>query len=331
MKNVTFLALAGAILVVGCGSGGGSTAATDTTTGSTASGGATTSIAFVTNNASDYWTIAHKGVDKAQAELPNYKIEFVEPADGTAATQKSKLDDLITNGVKGIAVSPVDPKDQTQDLNKYAAKALLITQDSDAPESDRACYLGTDNVEAGKMAGEQLMKALPNGGKIMVFVGKADAQNAKERYDGLKAAIAGSKITILALRTDDTDHARAKQNVADALAQNNDLAGCVGLWSYNGPAIVNAVKEAKKAGKVQIVCFDEEDDTLAGVKDGSIYGTVVQNPFEFGYQSMKLVAKVLDGDKTAIPASKKIIIPTRFIDKSSVDDFATNLKKLRGK
>ena len=331
MKNVTFLALAGAILVVGCGSGGGSTAATDTTTGSTASGGATTSIAFVTNKASDYWTIAHKGVDKAQAELPNYKIEFVEPADGTAATQKSKLDDLITNGVKGIAVSPVDPKDQTQDLNKYAAKALLITQDSDAPESDRACYLGTDNVEAGKMAGEQLMKALPNGGKIMVFVGKADAQNAKERYDGLKAAIAGSKITILALRTDDTDHARAKQNVADALAQNNDLAGCVGLWSYNGPAIVNAVKEAKKAGKVQIVCFDEEDDTLAGVKDGSIYGTVVQNPFEFGYQSMKLVAKVLDGDKTAIPASKKIIIPTRFIDKSSVDDFATNLKKLRGK
>ncbi|HLX78173.1 MAG TPA: sugar-binding protein, partial [Acidimicrobiales bacterium] len=291
----------------------------------------TTSIAFVTNNASDYWTIAHKGVDKAQGELPNYKIEFVEPADGTAATQKSKLDDLVTNGVKGIAVSPVDPKDQTPDLNKYAAKALLITQDSDAPESDRACYLGTDNVEAGKMAGEALKKALPNGGKIMVFVGKADAQNAKERYEGLKSAIAGSKITILDLRTDDTDHARAKQNVADSLAKNEDLAGCVGLWSYNGPAIVNAVKEAKKVGKVQIVCFDEEDDTLAGVKDGSIFGTVVQNPFEFGYQSMKLIAKVLDGDKSAIPASKKIIIPTRFIDKSNVDDFATTLKKLRGK
>ena len=165
----------------------------------------------------------------------------------------------------------------------------------------------------------------------MVFVGKADAQNAKERFEGLKKALEGSKVEILDLRTDDTDHARAKQNVADAIVKYPDLAGCVGLWSYNGPAIVGAVKEAKKEGKIQIVCFDEEDDTLAGVTDGSVYATIVQQPFEFGYQSMMMIAKVIEGDKSGIPAEKKVIIPTQAIHKDSVAAFAENLKKLKGK
>ena len=212
-----------------------------------------------------------------------------------------------------------------------AEKTTIFCQDSDAPESKRSLYVGTDNVAAGKMAGEEVKKALPNGGKIMVFVGKADAQNAKERFEGLKAALEGSKVQIIDLRTDDTDHARAKQNAADTLTSYPDVAGMVGLWSYNGPAIINAVKEAGKVGKVKVICFDEEDDTLAGIADGSITATIVQQPFEFGYQSMMLLAKVLDGDKSVIPASKKVIIDTKVIDKSSVAEFSAKLKELRGK
>jgi ribose transport system substrate-binding protein len=181
------------------------------------------------------------------------------------------------------------------------------------------------------MAGEEVKKALPNGGKIMVFVGKADAQNAKERYEGLKAALEGSKVEIIDLRTDDTDHARAKQNAADTLTSYPDVAGMVGLWSYNGPAIINAVKEAGKSGKVKIVCFDEEADTLAGIADGTVTSTIVQQPYEFGYQSMILLSKVLGGDKSVIPADKKVIIPTRVIDKAGVEEFSAKLKELRGK
>ncbi len=110
-----------------------------------------------------------------------------------------------------------------------------------------------------------------------------------------------------------------------------DVAALIGIWSYNGPAIVNAVKAAGKAGQVKIVCFDEEDDTLAGVRDGDIYATVVQNPFEFGHQAITLMAKVLGGDKSAIPDSKQIIIPTRAIKKDNVDAFQTELNKLRGR
>jgi ribose transport system substrate-binding protein len=281
--------------------------------------------------ASDYWTIARKGVEKADCEIGSVDVEFKMPGEGTAAEQKRIIDDLISTGVNGIAMSPVDPDNQTQLINDTAKKALVITQDSDAPNSDRALYIGTDNVAAGRQAGNLVKEALPNGGKIMVFVGKSDARNAAERYQGLKEALQGSKVEIIDIRTDDTDRARAKTNAADTLVKYPDIAGMVGLWSYNGPAILNAVKDANKVGQVKIICFDEEAETLAGVKEGSIFATVVQQPFEFGYQSVKIMAQILGGDKSAIPANKQINVPTKIIKKDTVEEFEKNIKQLRGK
>ena len=287
-------------------------------------------LAFLTNNASDFWTIARAGCDQAQKEVPNIKVEFKIPADGTAAEQTRIFDDLLVKGVNGIALSPVDPANQTAMIDKGAAKALIVTQDSDAPSSKRSFYVGTDNVAAGRQAGELIKKAVPNGGSIMLFVGKRDAQNAKERIQGVEETLKGTNIKILDVRTDDTDRVRAKQNVADTLVRNPDIACLVGLWSYNGPAILNAVKDANKIGKVKIVTFDEENDTLQGVKDGAIEATVVQNPYEFGRQAVTLMAKKLRNENSDIPADGKVIVPTRAIDKSNVDEFWANLKKLRG-
>src|ERR1700741_3332184 len=232
-------------------------------------------LAFVTNNASEFWTIARKGTEKAAKELPDIQVDFRIPADGTAAEQQRIIDDLLANGVQGIAISPVDPKNQTQMLNRAAGQTLVVTQDSDAPDSKRECYIGTDNVEAGRQAGQLVKEALPNGGKIMVFVGVLDAANAQQRYQGLKEALQGSNIQIVDVRTDNTDRVRAKSNAADTLVSVPDIAGMVGLWAYNGPAIVAAVKEGGKIGKVKIVCFDEDDETLNGIKEGAIYATVV--------------------------------------------------------
>lgn len=288
-------------------------------------------LAFITNNASDFWTIARAGCDKAKSELTGVDVDFRIPQDGSAATQKKIIEDLLARGVDGIAISPKDPANQTQILNQAASNALLICHDSDAPNSNRACYVGTNNVEAGKQAGELIKKALPNGGKIMVFVGTLDAQNAQDRYSGIKQVLAGSNVSIIDVRTDDTDRVRAKNNVKDTIVKYPDIACLVGLWSYNGPAIYNAVKEAGQSGKIKIVCFDEEDETLAGVKDGTIYATVVQQPYQFGYQAIKLMTTVLRGDKSGIPANKMIIVPTLGIDKDKVDEFSANLKKLRGR
>lgn len=288
-------------------------------------------LAFVTNNPSEFWTIARKGTEKAAKEIPDIEVEFRIPAGGTAAEQQSIIDDLLANGVKGIAISPVDPKNQTGMLNRVASQALVVTQDSDAPDSNRLCYIGTDNVAAGRQAGQLLKEALPQGGKIMVFVGVLDAANAQQRFQGLKEAIEGSNITIIDVRTDNTDRVRAKSNASDTIVNNPDIAGMVGLWSYNGPAILAAVREANKVDKIKIVAFDEEDETLTGVKDGAIYATVVQQPFEFGYRSMELMAKVLSGDKSQIPASKQIFVPTLAIKKADVEEFTKKINALRGR
>lgn len=295
------------------------------------SGEKKTRLAFVTNNASDFWTIARKGTEKAAAELPNVEVEFKINSEGTAAGQQRVVDDLLAKGIDGMAISPVDPKNQVQMINRAASQALVFTQDSDAAGSNRACYIGTDNEAAGRQAGELVKEALPQGGQIMVFVGMLDAQNAQERYRGLQKALEGSNIKIIDVRTDDTDRVRAKSNAADALVKYPEIAGMVGLWSYNGPAILSAVKEADKVGKVKIIAFDEEDETLAGVKEGAIYATVVQQPFEFGYQSMIMMAKVIGGDKSAIPESKQIFVPTLAIKKDSVEDFILKINRLRGR
>lgn len=307
----------------GGGAGGGG--------GAAGGGGGAKRLAFVTNNASDFWTIARKGTEKADAELQDVTVEFKIPSDGTAAEQKRIVDDLLAKGVDGIAISPVDPDNQTQLINEVAKQTLVFTQDSDAPTSERACYVGTDNVAAGRQAGALIKEAMPEGGRVMVFVGKLDARNAAERLQGIKEALQGSNVTIIDTRTDDAERVRAKANVADTLVKYPDVAGLVGLWSYNGPAILNAVRDAGKVGQVKIIAFDEEDETLAGIRDGAIYGTVVQQPYEFGYQAIKMMAQSLAGDRSGIPANKQKFVETKIVKRDTVEQFTKQINELRGR
>lgn len=290
-----------------------------------------TKLAFVTNGASDFWAFTREGCKKADAELEDFEVDFRLVSDATSAEQRRIIDDLMVRGAKGIAISPIDPVNQKPMLDELSEKITVITCDSDIPGSKRLCYLGTDNVAAGRQAGEMIKEVLPNGGKIMIFVGKADTQNSKERVQGIKEAIAGSNIEILDIRTDNNDKVVAKSNVSDALVKYPDLACCVGLWNYNGPAILNAVSDAGKLGTVKIVCFDEDEETLSGVKDGYIYGTVVQQPYEFGYQSIKLLADIINGDKSKIPPDKMIIVPTLIINSNNVGEFTKRVHELLGK
>ena len=328
MKKFTLIALfVGCLLILAASC----TTNSGPTTNTTSSTGGNLRLAFVTNNSSDFWTIARKGTEKADTELDDVTVEFRMPADGTAAEQKRMIDDLVAKGIDGMAVSPVDPENQTQTLNETAKHVLVVTQDSDAPKSDRAFYVGTDNVAAGRVAGGLIKEAIPQGGKIMLFVGKLDARNAQERLQGIKEALQGSNVQILDVRTDDTDRVRAKSNVSDTLVKYPDVVGLVGLWSYNGPAILCAVQDANKTGAVKIVAFDEEDNTLNGVKQGAIYATVVQQPFEFGYQAIKMMRQYLKGDKSSVPPSKQVFVPTLVIKKDNVDDFITKINQLRGR
>jgi ribose transport system substrate-binding protein len=288
-------------------------------------------VAFVTNNSADFWTIARRGVEKADEELADVEAEFRLTSDGTAAEQQRVVDDLLTKGVDAIAISPVDPQNQVALINAAAQRTLVFTQDSDAPDSARTCYIGTDNLAAGRQAGQLIREAIPEGGTVMLFVGKLDARNAQERVQGIKEALTGSNIRILDVRTDDVDDVRAKANAADTLVRYPDIKGMVGLWSYNGPAILNAVREAGKVGRVRIITFDEADETLAGIKDGAIHATVVQQPYEFGYQAITRMAQAARGDRSFIPETKQIIVPTLIVNRANVDEFTARINTLRGR
>ncbi|CAL79306.1 Putative sugar (D-ribose) ABC transporter (periplasmic binding protein) [Bradyrhizobium sp. ORS 278] len=285
-------------------------------------------LAFVVNGASDFWKIAEAGLKKAQGELPDYTLQLKYPEQAAAAVQQRMLDDLVAAGAAGIMVSAVDPKNQTEHLNKIAGQTVLFTTDSDAPQSKRIAYIGSSNTELGKDAGKLMLKALPNGGKCVGFVGLLGADNARERIEGVKETIKGSKVELVDVRGDEIDQTRAKRNVEDILAAMPDVSCLVGFYSYNTPRIYEVLKEAGKLGKIKIIGFDEDPITLGGVKDGAIEGTVVQQPFEWGYQGMKLMAKVVQGDKSGVPANGIIIVPGKVIEKSNVDDFMAQMKTM---
>ncbi|MBN9085341.1 MAG: sugar-binding protein [Reyranella sp.] len=288
-------------------------------------------LAFVVNGASDFWKAAEAGVKKAQTELPNYNLSFKYPEQSSAAIQTRIMDDLVAAGVAGILVSPVDPKTMGDALNRVGGQVALFTTDSDAPNSKRIVYIGSSNTDAGKQAGQLMVKAMPNGGKCMGFVGLPGADNARERIEGVKEVIKGTKIELVDVRADDIDQTRAKRNVEDMISARPDINCMVGFYSYNTPRIYEALKDAGKIGKVTIIGFDEDPITLGGVKEGTIVGTVVQQPYEWGYQGMKLMAKYLEGDKSSIPANKLIVIPTKIIDKGNVDAFWAELKERQGR
>jgi len=283
-------------------------------------------LAFVVNAASDFWKLAEAGVKKAQKELPGYELLFRYPSQGTAALQNALMDDLVAAGVDSIMISSVDPKTSTDAFNRIAAQVPLFTTDSDAPNSNRIAYIGSSNLAAGKQAGEIALKALPKGGKCMGFVGFLGADNAVERIQGFRDAVKGSGVELVDVRGDDVDFARARSNVDDVLVANPEITCMVGFYSYNPPKIYEALQAAGRLADITVIAFDEDPITLGSVRDGHFAGTVVQQPFEWGYRGMKLMAAYLDGDKSGIPGDGLIIVPTRVIDKANVDTFEAELR-----
>jgi len=287
-------------------------------------------LAFVANGASDFWKAAEAGMKKAQSEMPDYTLEFKYPDQAAVASQQALMDNLVTAGVKGIMVSAVDPK-ATAVLDKVAGATALFTTDSDAPNSKRIAYIGSSNVLAGGQAAEIAKAAMPDGGKCMGFVGLLDAANYKERAQGFVEGLKGTKITLADTRGDDIDQTRAKSNVEAVLAANPDITCLVGFYSYNTPRIYEAVKGAGKLGKITIVGFDDDPITLGGVKEGTVAGTVVQQPFQWAYQGFKLMADYLKTGKSVLPPNEQLIIPTKILHKDDIDGYVADLKAMSGK
>lgn len=298
-------------------------------------------VVFVSNGVASFWNIAAAGV-QAAGEKFGVDAQTLMPVEGIS-DQKRMIEDLLTRGVDGIAVSPIDPANQTELLNQAARRTRLITHDSDAPNSDRLVYIGMDNYQAGRMCGDLVREAMPAGGTIMIFIGRLEQDNSKRRRQGVIDAILGrpenpanfdppgavleaNGYKILGTLTDQFDRAKGKANAEDTLAKFPDVGCLVGLFAYNPPLMLEALAQAGKLEKVKVVAFDEDDATLDGIKKGTVHGTVVQNPYQYGYKSVEVLNAIIKGDASVVPAGRFIDIPARQIRRNNVDEFWTDLK-----
>ncbi len=325
------LFLAAALIFGGCG-GAGTEEGTD----------GDVSVAFVTNMTADFWNIAKAGCRDAEKAL-GIKVEFKMPPEKNVVKQKQIVEDLVSSGISAIAISPIDADNQIAWLDSIAAKIPLITHDSDAPGSKRLCYIGMDNYKAGRMCGELIKQALPEGGAVMFFIAGLEQDNAKHRrqgvidelldrpvpeshdkieYDPLGDPIKGDKYEILDTLTDQGKPEVAKQKAADSINAYPQMKAMVGLFEYNPPACFQALKQAGKLGKIKLIGFDENPVTLQGIKDGTVSGTIVQDPYEYGYQSVKILKDILENKEV----KDFIDIPPRKITKKDVDEYWADLK-----
>lgn len=303
-------------------------------------------VAFVTNGIASFWVIAEKGAKDA-AEKFEVQLDVRMPPKGVA-DQKRMVEELLARKVQGIAISPIDAVNQTAFLKTVAKKTKLITQDSDAPYSNRLCYVGMDNYEAGRMCGQLVKTALPDGGSVIIFVGRLGQDNAKhrrqgvidellgrsndpKRYDKPGQVLKGDKYEVLDTRTDDFDFAKAKSLAQDSIVKYPKLSCMVGLFAYNPPILLEALRSAGKLKTIKVIGFDEEDGTLKGIQDGDVAGTIVQNPYKYGYESVRILKGLTTGDDSVLPKDGFFNIPARSITSANVDAFWVELKKLTGK
>ncbi len=282
---VTLIVLA-AGLVVSCGK-------KETTTTEGTSSEKRVRIVLITNGTSPFWDPMEVGMRKAAEELGCEAISR-RPTTDSPAVQRQIIEEYQAQKVDGIGISVIESDTIGPVIDELMNSGIqVITFDSDAASSKRIAYIGTNNFEAGKAAGEAAKQLLPEGGKVYGFVGNQNAPNARERIAGFKEAVKGTNIVLVDVFDDNKDPAKARANVENVLQAHKDVKMLLGLFSYNGPQIAAAVKEAGVRDKVKILCFDAEPETINHLRRGEIDATVVQKPYEFGYRSVQLLHKII--------------------------------------
>jgi ribose transport system substrate-binding protein len=286
-----------------------------------------TPLGIVANSVTAFWTAAQIGALRASSEI-GVPIIFTAPVKpGNKVFQVSLVKSFISEGYKGVAISVIDPEAITSVVKEGLAKDInFITIDSDAPDSGRLIYIGTDNYKAGFTAGKELVQLLGDkGGKVVGLVGLRDAPNAIGRIQGIQDAIKGSNVTLVEVLVDGIDATKALDNAETALEKYPDLAAFVGIYAFNGPAAGQALRVSGKVGKVKVVAFDMLPETITLVRDGVISTAIVQRPYYWGYLStyvlyamsalgpektLELLTPYMDGEKHDILDTQVDVVTT---------------------
>jgi ribose transport system substrate-binding protein len=262
-------------------------------------------IAMVVNVAADYWKAGQVGFQKGCAALglASSKCTFFAPPDGKLSEQDSELETLRSQGITGYSISAIDPAAAKGAIASDVKNGLFVLAiDSPLPgTAASSLYLGTPNEVAGFTAGTAMKSVLGGTGQVAILVGSLTAANATQRIAGFTAALKGTNIKIVQKVNDNLSASTATSDAETILANNPGVNGLYGVYSYDGPALAQAVKSAGKTSSVHIISDDSDAQTLGFIQSGVISGTVVQMPYEQGYTGAFILAaeKVIGKAATA--------------------------------
>ena len=261
-------------------------------------------IAMVVNVAADYWKAGQVGFLKGCSDLglASSKCTYFAPPNGKLTEQSSEMETLRSQGITGYSISAIDPTSAAGTIHTDVQHGVdVLAIDSPLPGTDAASlYLGTPNYTAGFQAGTAMKTVLGGKGKVAILVGSLTAANATQRIQGFEDALKGTTITVAQKVNDNLQASTATSDAETILANNPDITGLYGVYSYDGPALAQAVQSAGKTSSVRIVSDDSDAQTLQFIQSGVISGTVVQMPYQQGYTGAYILAaeKVLGKDAT---------------------------------
>jgi len=283
-----------------------------------------------------YWAEVQLGTEAAAKKL-GVGVNFFVPQKEDSNAQVSRLETFIASGVSGIAFAASDPSSVKRVIDDAVAQDIpCVALDTDAPQTKRIGYIGTDNYTAGRIAGETLGKILNGRGKVAISTGSLSATNSRERMQGFKDVL-GEKypaVRIITLPADKEDSAVAQTNAESALIADPDLTAFYGVYAINGPACAKAVRAADKVGKVRVVCFDTTPDHMKLIKSGGIDATVGQRPYMMGYKSVEFLYRARkDGVQKALAdmefsKDKKLDTGVDVVTKASLEEYRARLKDM---
>ena len=270
-----------------------------------------------------YFDLSRDGC-MAEAKKLGVTCIYKGPATHEPATEVQIMQDFVTQGVDGIAISVADADFVIGVIKQArAAKIPVITFDADAPNSVRQAYIGTDNKAMGVALGQQLIKLHPKPGTFATQSGGPAAQNLNERLVGLYEALKGAGWTEVkgspAFCNDDA--ALAAQQLTDLYTANPDITAIVpvGGWALFAPKayqnFVNTVREKRK--DMPLVMPDTLPVELQLLKDGYVDVLVGQRPYEMGEKAMDVLDWLKKGEKVE-PVT---IVGLDVVTKDNVDKF----------
>ena len=295
-------------------------------------------VLFISGGEGPYWQAAVNGARSAAEEFNvALKVETPKKTENLDA-QMALLRDIDPTKVDGVALSPLDPDRQTHYLNEIAGKVKLVTYDSDAPLSERHNHVGTSNFSAGRACARLVSEALPSGGKVAVILANTTKANMIERRGGFAERIAQfsddsddgktTKYTVVGYFEDGGDDERCAEIVREEVEKEPDLGCILALNARHGPILVKELEKLGKLEQIKLVTFDASDDTLRGIEEGHIFATLAQDPYNYGYEAVSMLAKLCRGEETDMPIVGRgsVYVGAEAIKKENLDAYRKRLE-----